>query len=218
MGAIAGLWQSTIGKKVVMALSGLVLVGFLITHVLGNLLVFAGPEAINGYAAVLKSRPPLLWGARAILLLATILHVVAALQLARRSGDARRVPYARWEPQISTIAGRTMKSGGLLLLLFIVLHLAHFTLGWLHPAGFTPADVYGNMAVSFRVWWIVALYVIAMVLLGLHLYHGTWSVFQTLGVSHPAYNASRRRLATVVAIAIYGGFTVIPLGLLLLRR
>ena len=218
MGGIAGLWRSTIGKKIAMALSGLVLVGFLITHVLGNLLVFAGPAAINDYAAMLKSKAPLVWGARGVLLLATIVHVVAALQLTRRSDAARDVAYARWEPQISTIAGRTMRSGGLLLLLFILLHLAHFTFGWLHPNGFDARNVYGNMVSSFRVWWIAALYVVAMVLLGFHLYHGTWSVFQTLGVNHPAYNAGRRRIATVLAVAIYGGFTVIPLGLLLLRR
>ena len=205
-------WHSTIGKKVVMAATGLIMVGFVIAHMLGNLQVFVGPERMNAYAAFLKSTGELLWVARAVLLLAVVLHIIAAVQLTRIDRAARTVSYARSDPQASTVASRTMRWGGVALLLFIVFHLLHFTTGTIRPAPFSHADVYANVIGGFRVWWVTAIYVAAMVALALHLYHGTWSSFRTLGLSRPAPNPFRRRAAVVVTLLVWLGFMVVPLA------
>jgi succinate dehydrogenase / fumarate reductase, cytochrome b subunit len=205
-------WDSTIGKKVVMAVTGLIMVGFVIAHMLGNLQVFIGRERMNAYAAFLKSTGELLWLARAILLAAVVLHIVAAVQLTRLDRAARTVSYARKEPQASTVASRTMPWGGLALLLFIVFHLLHFTTGTVRPAPFSHADVYANVVGGFRIWWVTALYVLAMIALALHLYHGTWSSFRTLGLSRPSPDPFRRRAAAVVTFLVWLGFTVVPLA------
>lgn len=194
-----------------MAVTGLIMIGFLISHVLGNLQVFAGPLKINAYAAALRRFGALLWLARAGLLVALILHVIAAYQLTRRKQLARPVGYAERDPQVSTFASRTIRWGGVLLFVFIVLHLLHFTFGTLHPA-FDHKDVYGNIVVGFQQWWVVLLYLIAMVGLGLHLYHGTWSSLRTLGLTKGSSHPLRRRATAVLAWAIYLGFSVIPIA------
>ena len=209
--AIARFWHSSIGKKAVMAVTGVAMILFLITHVLGNLQVFAGPLKINEYSAGLRKLGPLLWLARGGLLVALILHVVAAYQLTQRKNAARPVGYAHQEPQISTFAARTIRWGGVLLLVFVVLHLLHFTFGTIHPA-FDHKDVYGNVIAAFQVWWVALLYVAAMVGLGLHLYHGTWSSIRQLGLTRPARDPMHRRVATVLAWAIYLGFSIIPIA------
>jgi len=209
--AIARFWRSSIGKHAVMAVTGLIMIAFLISHVLGNLQVFAGPLKINDYSAALRRLGPLLWLARAVLLVALILHVTAAYQLTRRKQVARPVDYAEREPQVSTIAARTIRWGGVLLLVFIVLHLLHFTFGTIHPA-FDHKDVYGNIVVAFQSWWVALLYLLAMVGLGLHLYHGTWSSIRTLGISRPSPDPLKRRVAAVLAWAIYLGFSLIPIA------
>lgn len=206
-------WRSTVGKKVVMAGTGIILVGFVIGHLLGNLLVFRGPEAMNEYAALLKSSAALLWGVRLVLLTAVLLHVIAAVQLIRLDRDARPVGYARQHHQAATVASRSMRWGGLSLALFIVYHILHFTTGTLHPT-FSHTDVYGNMIAAFSEWWIALIYVAAMVFLGLHLYHGVWSVGRTLGVAPRAEEPRKRRLATAIAIVVWLGFTSIPLAIL----
>lgn len=205
-------YRSTVGKKVVMALTGIILVGFVIGHLLGNLLVFRGPEAMNEYAALLKSSAALLWGVRLVLLTAVVLHIVAAVQLTRLDHAARPVGYSRQHHQASTIASRSMRWGGLSLALFIVYHLLHFTTGTLHPT-FDHANVYGNLIAAFSDWWIVLIYVAAMVFLGLHLYHGVWSVGRTLGIAPNAEQPRRRRLATTIALLVWLGFTSIPLAI-----
>jgi succinate dehydrogenase / fumarate reductase cytochrome b subunit len=210
-GTLARFWSSSIGKKAVMAVTGLIMVAFLISHVLGNLQVFAGPLKINEYSAALRRLGPLLWLARGGLLAALILHVIAAYQLTRRKQAARPVGYADAEPQVSTFAARTIRWGGVLLLVFIVLHLLHFTFGTIHPA-FDHKDVYGNVVVAFQVWWVALLYLVAMVGLGLHLYHGTWSSLRTLGLTRPSGNPLKRRVAAVLAWAIYLGFSIIPIA------
>jgi succinate dehydrogenase / fumarate reductase, cytochrome b subunit len=207
------LWRSTIGKKVVMGATGIILVGFIIGHLLGNLLVFRGPEAMNEYAALLKSSLALLWGVRIVLLISVILHVVAAIQLTRLDRAARPVGYARQQHQAATVASRSMRWGGLSLALFIVYHLLHFTTGTLHPT-FSHTNVYGNMIAAFSEWWIALIYVAAMVFLGLHLYHGVWSVGRTLGIAPRAEEPRKRRLATAVALVVWLGFTSIPLAIL----
>ena len=206
-------YRATIGKKVVMAVTGIILVGWIIGHLLGNLLVFRGPAAINEYAALLKSNVALLWGLRAALLVVVLLHIIAAVQLVRQEAASRPVGYVRQVPQVSTFASRTIRWGGALIAVFVVYHLLHFTTGTLHPS-FSHSDVYGNMLTAFSIPWVAAIYIVAVAALGLHLYHGVWSVFQTLGISHPSMTAVRRRLAIGIAAIVYLGFTAIPVAIL----
>ena len=196
-----------------MAVTGLIMVGFLISHVLGNLQVFEGPLKINDYSAALRRLGPLLWLARGVLIVSVILHIIAAYQLTRRKQVARPVGYADQEPQVSTYAARTIRWGGVLVLIFIVLHLLHFTFGTIHPA-FDHKDVYGNMVAGFQIWWVSLLYLVAMVVVGLHLYHGTWSSLRTLGLTRPSVDPLKRRVVTVLAWAIFLGFSSIPIAVL----
>jgi succinate dehydrogenase / fumarate reductase cytochrome b subunit len=216
--AIAGaraFWHSTIGKKVVMAVTGIMMIGFIIAHVSGNLLVFRGAQHMNDYSAFLKGLGGLLWAMRLALLVAVILHVVAAVQLTTRSRAARPVDYRGRQPQVSTLAARTIRWGGVVLALFIVLHLLHFTTGTLRPAGyFSHTDVYGNVIASFRLWWVSALYLVAMVALGLHLFHGAWSSVRTLGIARPSADPRHRRIATALALLVFLGFSIIPVAVL----
>jgi succinate dehydrogenase / fumarate reductase, cytochrome b subunit len=209
-----GFWSSTIGKKVVMAVTGIVLVGYILAHVTANLLIFVGPSAIDSYAAKLRTMPLLLWGVRLLLLASVILHVVAAAQLAVRARAARPTPYHRFDPQASSPASRTMRWGGLALLLFLVYHILHFTTGQAHP-DFIHLAPYHNVTTAFRVWWVAAIYIVAMFALAMHLYHGTWSMFQTLGIEHARVNAARRRLATVIAVLVPLGFVSVPIAVLI---
>lgn len=207
-------FSSTIGMKVIMAITGLVMAGFLVGHVAGNLLVFVGRDAINGYAAALKSTLPLLWGTRIALLLAVIGHVWSALRLTALNRAARPVAYKVKTPQASTVASRTMVLGGLTLLAFIVFHLLHFTVGMIEPVPFSHTDVYANMVGAFQIPWVSALYVFAMVALGGHLFHGLWSSFRTVGVTKASPNPFKRGLSIVVAVGLWLGFTIIPIGIL----
>jgi succinate dehydrogenase / fumarate reductase, cytochrome b subunit len=211
--AIRSFWRSTIGKKVVMAVTGLMLVGFVVGHMVSNLLVFQGPEAIDGYAVSLREFGPLLWVARIGLLLAAILHIVAAAQLTRLRSVARPVGYEKLEPQVSTFGARTIRVGGVILALFIVFHLLHLTIGTVHP-DFRDVQPFHNMMVGFQVWWVVAIYMIAMVFLGLHLYHGVWSAFRSLGVSRATFHPLRRRAALVLAVIVWLGFSIIPVAII----
>jgi len=208
------LWSSTIGKKIVMALTGAIGVGYLVAHVSGNLLVFAGPEKINAYAALLKSNPILLWTARTILIVAVLLHIIAAYQLARMSQKSRPISYKRWRAVGSDFASRTMRWTGPLVGLFIIYHLLHFTLGTVHP-NFDERNVYHNVISGFQVWYVSAIYIIAMLALSLHLYHGAWSMFESLGINHLKYNRLIRVLATFVTIVVVVGFISIPVAVLL---
>lgn len=211
--AVVRFWQSSVGKKAVMAVTGLAMVAFLISHVLGNLQVFEGSQKINDYSAALRRLGPLLYLARAGLTVSLVLHVIAAYQLTQRKRSARPIEYAGREPQVSTFAARTIRWGGVFVLVFIVLHLLHFTFGTIHPA-FDHKDVYGNVVAAFQVWWVALLYLIAMVVVGLHLYHGTWSSIRSLGLTRPAADPLKRRVVTVFAWAIYLGFSIIPVAVL----
>jgi succinate dehydrogenase / fumarate reductase, cytochrome b subunit len=210
---LGGFWGSTIGKKVVMAVTGIVLVGYILAHVTANLLIFAGPAAIDSYAAKLRTVPALLWGVRILLLVSVVLHIVVATQLTVRSRAARPVPYHRLEPQTSSAASRTMRWGGVALLLFLVYHILHFTTGQAHP-DFIHLAPYHNVTTAFRVWWVAAIYIAAMLALAMHLYHGTWSMFQTLGIEHPRVNPARRRVATLIAVLVPLGFVTVPVAVL----
>jgi succinate dehydrogenase cytochrome b subunit len=213
MGWIGGFYRSTIGRKVVMAVSGIILVGFVMLHMSGNLLAFRGPEALDSYSHLLQSSAVLLWGTRSVLLLAAALHIHSAWSLTRDARAARPIGYARREVLTATLGARTMRWGGVLLMVFIVFHLLHFTTGTVHP-DFVRGAVYQNLVIGLSVPAVAIFYLAAMVALSLHLRHGVWSLFQTLGVSHPHLDVGRKRLATVLAVVIPAGFAAIPVAVL----
>src|SRR5687767_4201327 len=215
-------YQSTVGKKVIMAVTGLIGIGYVILHMAGNLQAFAGREKINAYSALLHGPgAELLWLARVVLVVAVVLHVVSATQLTRLARAARPVGYKNREPQVSTIASRTMRWGGFLLLAFIIFHLLHLTTRQIDPAGWATRmdaagryDIYGNVVASFRIWWVSAIYLVAMVLLGMHLWHGVWSFGRSLGVAKPSDHPLRRRLAPILAAVLWLGFSIVPIAVL----
>lgn len=213
MTRLGAVFRSTIGQKAVMAVTGLVMLGYLVTHVLANLLVFRGPALINGYSRVLHSMPALLWTARVVLIASVLLHIWAALALTRRGRAARASAYGRYRPQASTVASRTIRWGGLVILFFVVYHVLHFTVGTAHPT-FVEGDPHGNVVRAFRVPWVAALYIVAVAAVGLHLYHGAWSSVRTLGLSQPSDQPLKHRASAVVAGLIWLGFTIIPIAVL----
>jgi succinate dehydrogenase / fumarate reductase cytochrome b subunit len=207
------IYESPIGKKAVMAATGAVLFGFVVVHMLGNLLFHLGPDALNAYGAALQSNLALVWGARTVLLGAVALHIVSAAQLAHMNRKARPAGYARLRAQTSSYASRTMYWSGPMLAAFVLYHLAHFTVGSAHP-DFVRGDVYHNVVTGFAHPVVVLIYVAAMVMLGMHLYHGVWSMFQSAGFNHPRYAPLLRRFARVAAAAIVAGNCSVPLAVL----
>ncbi len=210
------LLSSTIGKKIVMAVTGVILVGFVVAHMSGNLLLFVGPEALNEYGRWLRTllHGAGLWIVRGVLLVAVVLHIASAWSLTRAARTARPVPYKQLVPDASTYASRTMRWGGVIVLAFILFHLMHLTIGNVHP-DFVPGDVYHNMVAGFRVWPVSLFYVVAMVLLGFHLRHGVWSMLHTLGLSHASYRALARRAALGIALIVTLGFIACPMAVLI---
>lgn len=215
MAQLLAFYRSTIGKKVIMGLTGLIGIAFVIGHALGNLQAFQGAAALNAYAAFLKSSAALLWTMRIGLIVAVALHVLMALQLWTRANAARPVGYARRVPQVSTFAARTIRLGGVLLLLFIPFHILHFTTGTIRPAGvYSPADVYGNIVSGFRVLWVSVFYILAMTALLFHLYHGAWSSLRSLGLAKPTPDPLARRASLGIALAVWIAFVAVPIGVL----
>lgn len=209
---LLSFYRSTIGKKLIMAVSGIIGVAFLVLHMVGNLQIFVGPDRINNYARFLHG--PAAEGVlalRVILVAALVLHVWMAFQLTRINRAARPDAYQRREPQVTTLASRTLRWGGVFLLVFIVLHILHFTTLDLDRS-FVELDVFGNVLKAFDSPWMVAFYTIAMLLLGFHLYHGVWSSGRTLGVSKPSPAPLKRRIAMVLALVIAIGFAAVPLA------
>ncbi len=218
----ASVWRTSIGQKLLMAGSGVVLVLFVLAHEIGNLKVYLGAAEINRYGEGLRTlaepifpRTWVLWGVRIVLIAAFAVHVVTAVVLTRRSRAARVHRYVRPGRVQADPAASTMRWGGVALALFVVFHLAHFTWGWLHP-GYTyvRGDVYHNLVEGFQVWWITAVYLVAMVALALHIYHGTWSIFQTFGVNNRRWDRRIRRGATAVAVFVLVGNCSIPIAVL----
>ncbi|MEZ4272175.1 MAG: succinate dehydrogenase cytochrome b subunit [Myxococcota bacterium] len=185
MGWIVTFAKSSIGAKIIMALTGALLAGFVFAHMAGNLLLFAGPEALNSYAKRLKDLGPLLWIARGGLLLVFVVHIASAVRLGFLDRTARPQRYQHNATIQTTLAARTMILSGLLLLAFVVFHLLHFTLGVTHPEHFAQVDSLGNHDVynmvvrGFQQPLVSASYIVAMVLLGMHLSHGVSSMFQS---------------------------------------
>ena len=215
MSQARGFVDSTIGRKVIMAVTGAILFGFVLAHMLGNLQVYLGPEAMNNYAVFLRQvlHGTGLWIARVVLLVAVVLHIWSAASLTLTSRRARPEGYRLEKWKESTYASRTMRWGGVILLLFIVYHLLHFTTGTLHQS-FIEGDVYHNFVAGFRNVWVSAFYIFAMLALGLHLRHGLWSMCQTLGVSHPRYIRMAHVGAWIFAAIIVIGNISFPLAVL----
>ena len=219
---LVAFYRSTIGKKIIMGVTGLIGIGFVIIHIAGNLQAFVGASKINSYGALLHGPlNELTWVVRFVLIVSVVLHVVMAYQLTMLSRAARPIEYRRKQPQVATLASRTMKWGGLLLLVFIVVHILHFTTEQVDPAGWRGMtdrdghrDVYGNLVASFRIWWVAAFYIISMIALGLHLFHGAWSSVRTLGYAKPTANPLQRRIALAVAALIWLGFTIVPVAVI----
>ena len=215
MSQARGFVDSTIGRKVIMAVTGAILLGFVLGHMLGNLQVYLGPEAMNHYGLFLRQvlHGTGIWIARAVLLAAVVLHIWSATSLTLTSRRARPEGYRREKWKESTYASRTMRWGGVILLLFVIYHLLHFTTGTLHQS-FIEGDVYHNFVAGFRNVWVSAFYIFAMLALGLHLRHGLWSMCQTLGVSHPRYIRMAHVGAWIFAAIVVIGNISFPLAVL----
>jgi len=218
MNRVAALNRSTVGKKFLMGISGLILFGFILTHMAGNLKALQGAEAFNAYALFLKEvgypalpKYGVLWIARIVLLGAVGIHAVSAFQLWSKSRAARPVAYGKEANLSFSYASRTMRWGGVILALFVVYHILHFTTGHAHP-DFIYGDVYHNFVIGFSNPLVLGLYAVAQVSLCLHLFHGLWSVFQTVGANHPKYNHLRRPLATGLALLVFVGFMIPPVA------
>jgi succinate dehydrogenase / fumarate reductase cytochrome b subunit len=217
------LWSTTVGKKIVMAVTGLVLVGFVIAHMVGNLKIFLGAKAIDDYAVFLRTvgeplvpYEVLLWVARVILLVSVLLHILAAVQLTRMNWAARPQGYTTKQSIATTYAARTMRWSGVILALFVVYHLLHFTAG---VVGFSAGQyehlkVYNNVVAGFSVWYVSVFYILAMAALCLHLDHGIWSMLQTLGCNNARISSLLKNLARVVALAVFAGFISVPVAVL----
>ncbi len=206
---------SSVGRKLIMALTGALLFGFVTIHMIGNLQAYLGREAFNGYARFLHElfHGAGIWIFRAILLMTGLLHTWAALSLTLDNWKARPKGYRAQRFKASTWSSRTMRWSGVILLSFIVFHLLHLTTGHAHPT-FSPGDAYANFVSGFRSLGVSTFYLVAQLCLGLHLWHGVWSFTQTLGWSHPRYDRLRRSLATVLTIAVVGGNVSFPLAVL----
>lgn len=208
-------WDTTVGKKAVMAVTGFILFGFIVGHLLGNLQIYEPPEKINHYSEMLRSVPSLLWGARITLLISVFLHIWASFALWSLQRAARPVPYVKKANLHSTYASRTMMWSGPIILAFVIYHLLNFTFGTVHPGGpFDQHNVYNNVVTGFQFWPSSVFYIIAMIMLCYHLYHGLWSMFQSLGFSHPFYTLWIQRGAKVAAILIAVGYISIPVAVL----
>lgn len=217
-GPLGRFLGSTLGKKAVMAVTGVLMFGFVVAHLAGNLQIFAGDGGakLNAYAHFLRTMPAVLWGARLVLLAALILHIWAAVSLKRLAGQARPVAYKLRKDLKATTSSRTMYWGGISLFFYVIYHLLHFTFGAASPIaqGFRQEQVYQNMVASFQNPVMSGVYILAMGALGMHLFHGLYSLFQTLGFNHPAYMPRIRLGAKVFASVVVLGFVSIPVAVL----
>ncbi|WP_103352327.1 succinate dehydrogenase cytochrome b subunit [Amycolatopsis sp. CA-128772] len=217
--AVRRFWASTIGKKAVMAVTGVLLLAFVLAHMVGNLKTFLGAAELNHYAGWLRTigepvlrREWFLWLQRAVLLVALVLHVTAAVQLARRDLRARPVRYVHRRPRAS-FAVRTMRWGGATLAVFVVWHILDFTVGTVNR-DFVAGDPYHNLVADFRVWWVNVIYLVALAMLGLHIHHGFTSAARTLGVARPRRERAIKILGSTTAVAVAGGYALVPVAIM----
>jgi succinate dehydrogenase / fumarate reductase cytochrome b subunit len=221
MRRILTLWDSTVGKKIMMAATGVILIGFVVGHMVGNLKVYQGAEAFNHYAEGLRTfgdpffgRGQVLWLVRIVLFVSVLIHLLAATQLTLRSRAARATGYRKYDADmVFSYASRTMVWGGVIILAFVIYHLMHLTFGNVHPE-FVHGNAYHNFVAGFRSWPVSLAYVAAMIPLGFHLYHGSWSMLQTFGASNPGWNHIRRPMAAVLALAVVIGNISFPVAVL----
>jgi len=220
--SVMTLYRSSIGKKVIMAFTGLILIGFVILHMYGNLKAFEGPEYFNAYAEGLRAfgapiigHEHFLWVIRLVLLASVGLHIWSAWELTRQRQAGRPVGYVKYTKLEANYANLTIRWGGVVIFLFIIYHLMHFTLGTpgIHP-DFRPGDVYHNLIIGFRSIPVAIFYILAVLALGFHLYHGTWSMFQTLGFNNQVYDRPLRVLGLALALIITIGFISVPIAVM----
>lgn len=213
-------YRSAIGKKAVMAVTGLVLFGWIFLHMVGNLKLYLGPVHLNEYAHWLRAlgtpampETAALWVTRLLLIVCVVLHIHSAYAVTMMSRESRPVGYRDRRNVASTYAARTMRWGGVIILLFVIYHLLHLTTGQAHH-DFVKDDPYHNVVAGFRIWWVAAVYIVANLALGLHLYHGVWGMFNSLGLNHAKFNPWRRTFATVFAFVITLANISFPLAVL----
>ena len=221
---LSEVWSSTVGKKLIVGITGVILVAYVILHMLGNLKTLqgngSGVPAVDTYADWLRTagspvipREGVLWFVRAILITAFVVHIVGVSQLIKRNRDARPPGHRNAKVIQRSWASRTMAISGFLLLAFIIFHVLQFTTLTIHPTPLAEGTVYENLYGAFQEWWLVVIYVAAVVVLGFHLRHALWSVLQTHGFDAPNRNPSFRRGANATAILITAGFAVIPIAI-----
>jgi succinate dehydrogenase / fumarate reductase cytochrome b subunit len=221
-GYLCRFTRSNIGLKVLMALTGVVMIGYLVGHVSGNMLIFRGPEAINAYSQFLHHAKGLLWGTRVLLLASVVVHVWATLKFLKLRSDARPVAYASKGAHGTTWAARTMFWSGPVIALFIVYHILHLTTGTVHPTfdkNVNPetheVNVYANLVEGFQRPLASGIYILAMLAIALHLSHGVWSMLQTVGVNRPNWEPALLCLAVTAGVLITAGFVAVPVAVLL---
>lgn len=221
MGWVLQFAKSSIGAKIIMALTGAVLSGFVLVHMLGNLQIFIGPEEYNAYAHFLKGTPELLWTARTVLLTAVGLHIYSGVRLTQINRAARPQDYRKRAYQRASFTSRFMIYSGLVVLSFIIYHLAHFTLGLTDPTHYGlldpkgRVDAYSMFVYGFQNVYVSVAYMVAMVFLGLHLEHGVSSMFQTMGIHHPRINPLLNKVGLAFALAVVIGNCAMPLAVML---
>jgi succinate dehydrogenase / fumarate reductase cytochrome b subunit len=214
------LYQSSVGKKILMAVTGVILFLFVLVHMVGNLKIYQGAEKFDAYAEFLREvgypalgHGQMLWIFRLVLLFCVGVHMFAALQLYIRSKKARPIAYKKFDDLSFSYASSTMRWGGLVLLAFVVYHVLHLTLGAAHN-DFVVGSAYHNVVAGFSLWYVSLAYIVAMVPLGLHIYHGVWSATQTLALRNPRVLKWRRPIAAGVAAVIAVSNISIPLAVL----
>lgn len=207
------LFETAAAKKAVVAVTGVVMVGFVVVHMLGNLQVFLGAEHMNSYAAMLKSNAEILWGARSVLLVSVAAHIIATLQLLGINRRARPVAYVKKDNSHSSLASKTMYLSGPTLFFGLLYHLLHLTVGSVHPA-FSETDVYANVVHGFSVLPVALVYIIFVACVALHVSHGIRSMVHTLGYAHPVHSARIRTAAGLIALVLFLGFASVPVSVL----
>lgn len=220
MRRVVALYRSSVGKKVLMAVTGFLWFGFLVGHMAGNLKAFTGAAHFDEYAHHLRvlGEPILpemtfLWAFRLLMLAAFVAHVVLAWSTSRTSWSARSQSYRGQENLSFSRSSAFMRWGGVLIGVFVVYHILHMTTGQAHPS-FEQGAAYANLVSGLSSPWVAGFYAVAMVAVCAHLYHGLWSMFQTLGAAHPKYRGLRRPFAVVMSLLVFFGFITIPVAVL----
>ena len=205
-------YSTSIGKKVVMAVTGFMMFFFVCVHMVGNLQIYAGPDKLNAYAHFLQSTKSLLWSFRSVMFVCAALHILTAVLLTLQNWRSRPVRYTEYTANESSFFSRNMIWTGLLMGFFVVYHLMHFTIGNLHPS-FVAVEVHRNVVLGFSDGWVAAFYIISMAILGMHMGHGVFGMFQSLGLAHPKYNQYRRYFSTGITLLIVAANISMPLAI-----